>query len=63
MTASKIDDKKGGGKELMSKWPMNGIKPNYLMLATGWKNQATATTYIINGQPSEEQIHSCFEQN
>ena len=63
MTASQIDDKKGGGKELMSKWPVNGRKLNYLMLATGWKNQATATTYIINGKPSEEQILGCFDQN
>ena len=49
MKASKIDCKEGGDKIHMMEWPMGDHKLNYLMLTTGWNNQATAETYIING--------------
>ena len=62
MKASKIDNEKGGGKQQMSKWSMNNMKLNYLMFTTGWNNRATATTYIINGEPTEEDILNHFDQ-
>ena len=35
MQVSKIEDKMGGKKQLMSKFPMKGVKPNWLMVASG----------------------------
>jgi hypothetical protein len=31
-------------------------KPNWLMFLSGWGESAMVTTYIINGNPSQDQL-------
>ena len=45
---STIENEYGYGKQVISKWPMNGIKPKYLMVASGMNNSSEFTTYIYN---------------
>ena len=45
----------------MSQWSTN-MNLNYLMFTTGWNNRATASTYIINGKPTEEDILNYFDE-
>ena len=63
MHISKIKDENGKDKEFVQKWPLKDFKLNWLMLTTGWDESAMHTTYIINGEPSPQQLLARFQPN
>ena len=46
----------GQEKVFLHKWPMQNNKLNWLMFASSWEESAIVTTYIINGNPTENQL-------
>ena len=55
-----LDNEIGEGKALLITFPI-GDQPNYLMFATNKGNTARATIYIINNDPTEEQLKDAIE--
>ena len=45
---STINDETGSGKQVISTWSMGGIKPKWLMVASGMGKTALFNAYIYN---------------
>ena len=57
MQISKINGQNGGGKQIMSKFPMNGVKPNWFMMASGCGTTASWKVVISSDmQPSPDPV-------